>query len=76
MIGLAALGVPGVQAIEKVRVRKLGMGYFVDLHVQAEPTMILREAHILSGKVKGAIRTAIPKVNDVLVHMEPYEEDQ
>jgi cation diffusion facilitator family transporter len=74
LIGQAALGVPGVQAIEKVRVRKLGMGYFVDLHVQAEPTMILREAHILSGKVKGAIRTSIPKVNDVLVHMEPYEE--
>ena len=74
LIGQAARGVPGVQAIEKVRVRKLGMGYFVDLHVQAEPTMILRDAHILSGKVKGAIRSSIPKVNDVLVHMEPYEE--
>jgi divalent metal cation (Fe/Co/Zn/Cd) transporter len=56
-------------------VRKLGMGYFVDLHVQTEPTMILRDAHILSGKVKGAIRTALPKVSDVLVHMEPYEEE-
>jgi len=54
-------------------VRKLGMGYFVDLHVQTEPTMILREAHILSGKVKGAIRTALPTVSDVLVHMEPFE---
>ena len=73
VIGKAALSVPGVLAIEKVRVRKLGMGYFVDLHVQTEPTMILREAHILSGKVKGAIRTDLPKVSDVLVHMEPYE---
>jgi cation diffusion facilitator family transporter len=72
-IGKAALSVPGVLAIEKVRVRKLGMGYFVDLHVQSEPTMLLRDAHILSGKVKGAIRTALPRVSDVLVHMEPYE---
>jgi cation diffusion facilitator family transporter len=72
-IGGAARSVPGVLEIEKVRVRKLGLGYFVDLHVQTEPTMILREAHILSGKVKSAIRTALPKVNDVLVHMEPYE---
>ncbi len=72
-IGQAARSVPGVLAIEKVRVRKLGIGYFVDLHVQTEPTMILREAHILSGKVKSAIRTALPKVNDVLVHMEPFE---
>jgi cation diffusion facilitator family transporter len=72
-IGRAAMGVPGVLHIEKVRVRKLGMGYFVDLHVQTEPTMILRDAHILGGKVKGTIRTALPKVSDVLVHMEPYE---
>ena len=72
-IGKAALGVPGVLAIEKVRVRKLGIGYFADLHVQSEPTMILRDAHILGGKVKGAIRAALPKVSDVLVHMEPYE---
>ena len=74
-IGRAAMSVPGVLRIEKVRVRKLGMGYFVDLHVQTEPTMILRDAHILSGKVKGAIRAALPKVSDVLVHMEPYEEE-
>jgi cation diffusion facilitator family transporter len=72
-IGRAAMSVPGVLHIEKVRVRKLGMGYFVDLHVQTEPTMILRDAHILGGKVKGTIRTALPKVSDVLVHMEPYE---
>jgi cation diffusion facilitator family transporter len=72
-IAQAARSIPSVLAIEKLRVRKLGMGYFVDLHVQTEPTMILREAHILSGKVKGAIRTALPTVSDVLVHMEPFE---
>ena len=74
-IGRAAMSVPDVLHIEKVRVRKLGMGYFVDLHVQTEPTMVLRDAHVLGGKVKGAIRTALPKVSDVLVHMEPYEEE-
>ena len=74
-IGLAARSIPGVLAIEKLRVRKLGMGYFADLHVQAEPTLHLREAHILGGKVKGAIKTALPVVNDVLVHMEPFELD-
>ena len=33
----------------------------------------LRDAHIVSGKVKGAIRAAMPTVDAVLVHMEPYE---
>ncbi|SIO28394.1 cation diffusion facilitator family transporter [Singulisphaera sp. GP187] len=72
-IAAAARSVIGVQAIEKLRVRRLGTEYFVDLHVQAEPTLPLRDAHILSGKVKGAIRSAFPDVVGVLVHMEPYE---
>jgi hypothetical protein len=27
----------------------------------------------VSGKVKGAIRAAMPSVDGVLIHMEPYE---
>ena len=49
------------------------MELMVDLHVQAEPSLSLHDAHILSGKVKGSIRTAVPTVRDVLVHMEPFE---
>jgi cation diffusion facilitator family transporter len=75
-IAQAARSIPQVSAIEKLRVRKLGLGYFVDLHVQAEPTMNLRDAHILSGKVKGAIRGSLPATVDVLVHMEPFEPQQ
>jgi divalent metal cation (Fe/Co/Zn/Cd) transporter len=41
--------------------------------VQTDPDMPLHEAHVLGGKVKGAIRTAVPQVQSVLVHMEPYE---
>ncbi len=72
-IAEVAQGVEGVRAIEKLRVRRHGTEYLVDLHVQAEPMMPLRDAHILSGKVKGAIRSSIPRVAGVLVHMEPYE---
>jgi cation diffusion facilitator family transporter len=74
MIAAAAKGVDGVLAIEKLRVRKLGADYLVDLHVQASPDRTLSDAHILSGKVKGAIRQAVPSVAGVLVHMEPYLE--
>ena len=69
----AAVSVQGVLAIEKLRVRKFGIDYFVDLHVQADPNLSLHEAHIISGKVKSAIRQAVPAVNDTSIHMEPYE---
>lgn len=72
----AALGVPDVAAVEKLLARRAGMGYFVGIHVQADPALSLHEAHIIGGKVKTAIRAAEPAVLDVLVHMEPYEPDE
>lgn len=71
----AALDTPGVLAIEKLRVRKLGLKYSVDVHVQADPTLSLRDAHVLSGKVKGNVRAQVPAVDEVLVHMEPFEDE-
>jgi len=68
----AALRVSGVQQIENLNVRGSGLGFYVDLHAQADPAMSLEEAHEIAAKVKYAIREAIPSVVSVLVHMEPY----
>lgn len=73
-IAAAATSLAEVCAVEKLKVRKMGLSYFVDLHVQADPMLSLHDAHIVSGKVKGAIRAAVPTVDEVLIHMEPYEE--
>jgi cation diffusion facilitator family transporter len=70
----AALRVPGVKYVENLNVRGSGLGFYVDLHVQADPTMSLDDAHEIAAKVKYAIRDAIPSVVSVLVHMEPYRE--
>jgi cation diffusion facilitator family transporter len=69
----AAHTVHGVLATEKLKARKSGTRFLLELHVQAEPSLSLHDAHILSGKVKRAIREAVPTVQDVLVHMEPFE---
>lgn len=70
-----SLGVEDVRAIEKLRVRRAGMRYFAELHVQADPAMSLHDAHIVSGKVKWAIMNALPAVQGVLIHMEPHGGD-
>lgn len=69
---VAARSVSGVRLIEHLKARKLGTSYLVDLHAQADPVMSLDEAHMLSGRIKTAIRAAVPSVQDVLVHMEPF----
>ena len=69
----AAHAVEGVLATEKLRIRKSGTKYQLELHVQADSGLSLHEAHVLSGKVKSRIRAEVPRVDNVLVHMEPFE---
>jgi cation diffusion facilitator family transporter len=68
----AAESVPGVLDVEKLHVRRMGLTYDVTIHVQAEPSTPLDEAHALGHRVTDAIRAAVPQVDAVLVHMEPY----
>jgi divalent metal cation (Fe/Co/Zn/Cd) transporter len=57
-----------------LQARKVELDYFVDIHVQADETMPLVEAHNISGKVNGVIRTAVFEVAGVLIHLEPFAE--
>ena len=68
-----ATSVPGVLAIEKLAVRRVGLSYRAVVHVQADPALTLRDAHALGGSVTRAIHGRLPQVQSVVVHMEPYE---
>jgi len=70
----AAASVPGVRRIEKILARRAGVGYFVALHVEADPAMPLRDAHRLGHDVKDRVIEAVPRVLDALVHMEPEQD--
>lgn len=67
-----ALGVENVKGTEKCMVRKLGMYYLVDLHVRVDGNMTVIESHSLAHRLKDVIRENIPEVEDVLIHIEPY----
>jgi divalent metal cation (Fe/Co/Zn/Cd) transporter len=68
-----ATSVPGVLAIEKLAVRRVGLFYRAIVHVQADPALTLRNAHTLGGAVTRAIHGQLSQVQSVVVHMEPYE---
>jgi len=65
--------VPGVLAIEKLAVRRVGLGYRTVVHVQADADLSLRDAHALGATVTRALHDQLPYVQSVIVHMEPYE---
>ncbi len=62
---------PGVEAVEKCLVRKMGYHYFVDMHVEVDPEMSVRRSHEIAHQVKDKVRDEIPAVFDVLIHIEP-----
>ena len=66
-----ALRTPGVQGVDKAYARKTGLQYHVDLHIEVDPAMSVADAHVVAGQVRGRIRTDLPWVADVLVHVEP-----
>lgn len=67
-----AEAVDGVAAIEKLHARKSGAQYWVDMHMEVDPELRVRDAHALAHQVKDAIRNALPQVADVLIHVEPH----
>jgi divalent metal cation (Fe/Co/Zn/Cd) transporter len=67
----AARSVPGVIEVEKCRVRKMGLDFYVDLHVGVKDSISVREGHEIAHQVKAAIQQDDSRVADVLVHIEP-----
>ena len=67
----AAVSVPGVIEIEKNFVRKMGLSFYVDLHVRVDARITVREGHDIAHKVKRAIQETDGRIADVLVHIEP-----
>jgi cation diffusion facilitator family transporter len=69
----AAFGVPGVRGVEKCFARKTGFKYHVDLHLEVDPEMTVRQSHQLAHQVQLNILARLDWVADVLVHVEPAE---
>jgi cation diffusion facilitator family transporter len=67
----AAATVEGVEGVEKCKIRKMGVEFYVDLHVLVQGDIPVRDGHTIAHAVKDAIRARMPSIADVLVHIEP-----
>ena len=66
-----ALHVDGVADTEKCIVRKVGMRYFIDLHIEVNGDFTVRQGHDIAHALKARLMKDLPEVADVLIHVEP-----
>ncbi len=63
--------VTGVGRIDKCRVRKSGLVFFVEIHVVVDGDMPVRKGHDIAHCVKNVLLESNLSIQDVTVHIEP-----
>jgi cation diffusion facilitator family transporter len=71
-IRAAAEAVPEVMAVETLWVRKSGLEYFADIHIEVDQHLTVAAGHLIGHRVKDRLLRQFPMLRDVLVHLEPY----
>jgi cation diffusion facilitator family transporter len=66
-----ALSVPGAAGVEKCFARRTGLQYHVDLHLEVDPDITVRESHEIATQVRIRLKEELDFIADVLVHVEP-----
>jgi cation diffusion facilitator family transporter len=68
-----SLTVEGVMDTEKCYLRKVGMRYQVDLHARVNGDLSVRRGHEIAHNLQAKLYQELPKLEHVLVHIEPFE---
>lgn len=67
-----ALLVHEVSGLDKCYVRKMGVQYYVDIHILVDENLSVREGHRIAHEVKDELMQQLPQIADVLTHVEPF----
>ena len=70
-VRIKSLEVQGIVGTEKCFIRKAGMQYHVDLHAIVDWDITVKEGHTIAHQLKDHLRSSIPQLGHVLIHIEP-----
>lgn len=65
----------GVIGVHKIRSRGTIDDMHIDMHILASSKLSLKESHKLTRKIQDVLRKELNNNADVIVHVEPYEEN-
>ena len=71
--------VEGAHHPHRVRARKIGHYYMINLDIEVDPDLPVRDPHEIAKNVENSIKTRLRNIYDVMVHVEPLgnlEEDE
>lgn len=66
----------GVKGVHKIRSRGTSDDMHIDMHILADSQMNLEETHRLTHKIQDNLRNELKANVDVIVHLEPYDENK
>jgi len=72
-IGAAVGAVEGVESVHDLKVRIVAGRYDVQVHVCVDGERTVRAGHAIARAVAERLRTDIPRVREVVVHVDPTE---
>lgn len=64
-----------VQEIHQLRTRLMGGKILVDVHVLVDSHLTVSEGHHISHQVHRSLRKKIPLISDVIVHIDPEDDE-
>ena len=70
-----AENVPGVEHVHEIRARRSGQYFIVDLKLEMDPEMTVKQSHAIATTVKRLIFEKFSNVGDVMIHINPHEEE-
>lgn len=70
-----AEGVERVEHVHDIRARRSGQYMIIDLKLDMDPEMTVKESHDVAVRVKKLIFEGFPNVGDVMIHINPHDEE-
>jgi cation diffusion facilitator family transporter len=67
----AVHSVPGAGNPHRARMRRMAGFWDIDIDIEVEPSLTIREAHAIASAVERAIKERVEGVYDIMVHVEP-----
>lgn len=75
-IHAAIQAVDGVQAMHMLRTRRMGSSGLVDVHILVNSKISVSEGHRISDTVRAQIIRDVADVTDVMVHIDPEDDEK